>query len=147
MEPIYYMEYTESKKAIEEMFDAYYKYKNHKAWKPFKTPDIRTKVLDKSAERYKEIKKISRKDRTVRAEFYEEGFCCTTGDVKQEYKYEEIEGIYETDTTIAFVADKKRKKDAFLALKKGSVKGKSLSDLKAFAVPRCKKVKDGVVFL
>lgn len=147
MDALYYMEYIESKKIIEEMYDAYYKYKNHKAWGPFKTADIRTKALDKAAERYREIKKISRKDRTVRAEFYEEGFSCTTGDVKQEYTYDEIEGIYETDTTIAFVADKKRKKDAFLALKKGSVKGKSLSDLKGFVVPRCKKVKDGIVYL
>ena len=147
MEPIYYMEYIESIKIIEEMYDAYYKYKNLKTWKPFKVQDVKTKALDKAADRYKEIKKTGRKDRTVKVEFYEDTFICTTGDVKQEYRYDEIEGIYETSTTLAFVADKKRKKDAFLALKKGSVKGKSLSDLKTFIVKRCTKVKGGIELL
>lgn len=147
MEPIYYMEYVESKKVMEEMFETYYKFKNETSWGPFKVVDIKIRSEKKASERYAEIKKISRKDRTVKVEFYEDQFFCTTGNVKLEYTYGEIEGIYETDTTIAFVAGKKRKKEAFLALKKGSVKGKSLADLKAFALKRCTKVKKGIVQL
>lgn len=147
MEPIYYMEYIESKKVIEEMFDAYYKFKNLTTWKMFQVQDVKTKAIDKGAERYADIKKISKKDRLVKVEFYEDHFFCLTGDVKQEYTYEEIEGIYETATTLVFVAGKKRKKEAFLALKKGSVKGKSLADLKEFALKHCTKVKKGVVYL
>ena len=83
MEAIFYMEYRESKKAVEEMFDAYYKYKNSKRIGIFKSPDIREKVQEKTEERWKEIRKISRRERTVKAEFFEDHFVCTTGDVIQ----------------------------------------------------------------
>lgn len=147
VEAVYYMEYKESKKTIEETFDAYYRYKNLKRWGPFKIQDIEAKVEKKADKRFKEIRSVNRKERTVRVEFYEESFCCMTGDVKQEYTYTEVEGIYETDTSLAFVVGKNRKKDVFLALKKGSVKGKGLSGLKEFLLNRCEKVKDGVVFI
>lgn len=147
MEAKFYMEYKESKKAVEEMFDAYYKYKNSKRWGIFKSPDIREKVREKTDERWKEIRKISRKERTIRAEFFEDHFVCTTGDVIQEYQYAEIEALYETDTTFVFLAGKNRKKEAFLGLKKGSVKGRSLADLKKFLLKRCTKVTKGIELL
>lgn len=146
MEPVFYMEYKESRKTILEMFTAYYKYQNLKAWGPFKVSDIKTKAEDKTAKHLGEIRAVSRKERTVHVDFYEDSFCCLTGDVKQEYTYEEIEVICETDTTFVLVADKKRKKDAFLGLKKGSVKGKSLADLKEFLLKKCPKV-TGVTYL
>ena len=139
MEPIYYMEYRETKKAIEEMFDAYYKYSNAKRWKIFRDPMIDEKIQEKTQKRYAEIHEKERRDRTITAKFYEEHFLCTTGDVVQEYVYDEIEGLYETDTTLVFIAGKKRKKESFLALKKGSLKGKSLHDLKAFLLDHCVK--------
>ncbi len=147
MEAKFYMEYRESKKAVEEMFDAYYSYKNSKRIGIFKSPDIREKVLEKTDERWKEIRKISRRERTIKAEFFEEHFVCTTGDVIQEYQYTEIEAIYETDTTLVFVAGKKRKKESFVGLKKGSVKGRSLADLKKFLLERCTNAKKGIELL
>ncbi len=147
MEAIFYMEYRESKKAVEEMFDAYYKYKNSKRIGIFKSPDIREKVQEKTEERWKEIRKISRRERTVKAEFFEDHFVCTTGDVIQEYQYSEIEAMFETDTTLVFVAGKNRKKESFLGLKKGSVKGRSLADLKKFLLERCGKVTKGIKLL
>ncbi len=129
------------------MFDAYYSYKNSKRIGIFKSPDIREKVLEKTDERWKEIRKISRRERTIKAEFFEEHFVCTTGDVIQEYQYTEIEAIYETDTTLVFVAGKKRKKESFVGLKKGSVKGRSLADLKKFLLERCTNVKKGIELL
>ena len=149
MEPIFYMEYKESKKVMEEMFQAYYKYKNLKTWKPFRVQDVKLKAEEKANERYKEIKSKNRSkaDRTIKVEFFEEDFKCATGDIIQEYKYDEIEGIYETDTTLVFVAGKNRKKDAFLGLKKGGVKGTGLAELKSFVLPRCTKIKNGVQFI
>lgn len=147
MEAIFYMEYRESKKAIEEMFDAYYKYKNSKRIGIFKSPDIREKVQEKTEERWKEIRKISRRERSIKAEFFEDHFVCTTGDVIQEYQYSEIEAVFETDTTLVFVAGKNRKKESFLGLKKGSVKGRSLADLKKFLLERCGKVTKGITLL
>ncbi|MDO4312727.1 MAG: hypothetical protein Q4C52_06560 [Eubacteriales bacterium] len=144
MEAKYYMEYKESKKAIEEMFDAYYKLKNSKRWGIFKSPDIQEKVREKTEERYREIRKISRKERTIKAEFFEDHFVCTTGDVIQEYQYGEIEALYETNTTLVFVAGRNRKKEAFVGLKKGSVRGRSLADLKTFLLERCIKVTKGI---
>lgn len=146
MRPEFYMEYQESRKIVLEMFIAYYKYQNLKAWGPFKISDVKAKAEDKTQKRWREIKQISRKERTVHVEFYEDSFSCITGDVKQEYQYEEVEAICETDTTFVLVADKKRKKDAFLGLKKGSVKGKSLADLKEFLLKKCPKV-TGVTYL
>lgn len=146
MKPEFYMEYQESRKIVQEMFIAYYKYQNLKAWGPFKISDVKAKAEDKTQKRWREIKQISRKERTVHVEFYEDSFSCITGDVKQEYQYEEVEAICETDTTFVLVADKKRKKDAFLGLKKGSVKGKSLADLKEFLLKKCPKV-TGVTYL
>ncbi len=146
MNPVFYMEYKESRKTILEMFIAYYKYQNLKAWGPFKVSDVKAKAEDKTQKRWREIKLISRKERTVHVEFYEDSFSCITGDVKQEYQYEELEAICETDTTFVLVADKKRKKDAFLGLKKGSVKGKSLADVKAFLLKKCPKV-TGITYL
>lgn len=140
MEPIFYMEYKESRKTVLEMFTAYYKYQNLKAWGPFKVGDVRGKAEDTTQKRWREIKRISRKDRTVQVEFYEDTFCCITDDVKQEYQYKELEAICETDTTFVLVADKRRRKDAFLGLKKGSVKGRSLADLKGFLLQKCAKV-------
>lgn len=140
MEPLFYMEYKESRKIVLEMFIAYYKYQNLKAWGPFKISDIKAKAEEKTQKRWKEIKMISRKERTVQVEFYEDSFSCVTGDVKQEYRYDELEAICETDTTFVLVAGKKRKKDAFLGLKKGSVKGRSLADLKAFLLEKCPKI-------
>ena len=147
MEAKFYMEYRESKKAVEEMFDAYYKYKNSKRIGIFKSPDIRDKVQEKTEERWREIRKISRRERTIKTEFFEEHFVCTTGDVIQEYQYTEIEAMYETDTTLVFVAGKNRKKESFLGLKKGSVRGRSLADLKKFLQERCTKVTKGVELL
>lgn len=146
MNPVFYMEYKESRKTILEMFIAYYKYQNLKAWGPFKVSDVKAKAEDKTQKRWREIKLISRKERTVHVEFYEDSFSCITGDVKQEYQYEELEAICETDTTFVLVADKKRKKDAFLGLKKGSVKGKSLADVKVFLLKKCPKV-TGITYL
>lgn len=34
MEPVYYMEYSESFKIVNEMYTALYKYRNTKAWGP-----------------------------------------------------------------------------------------------------------------
>ena len=147
MEAKFYMEYRESKKAVEEMFDAYYSYKNSMRIGIFKSPDIREKVREKTDERWKEIRKISRRERTIKAEFFGDHFVCTTGDVIQEYQYAEIEAMYETDTTLVFVAGKNRKKESFLGLKKGSVKGRSLADLKKFLLERCTKVKKGIEML
>lgn len=144
MEAKYYMEYKESKKAIEEMFDAYYKLKNSKRWGIFKSPDIQEKVREKTEERYREIRKISRKERTIKVEFFEDHFVCTTGDVIQEYQYSEIEALYETNTTLVFVAGRNRKKESFVGLKKGSVRGRSLADLKTFLLERCIKVTKGI---
>lgn len=139
MEPIYYMEYSESFKIVNEMYTALYKYRNTKAWGPFKIQDIRTKAYEGAKKRWAELKKISRKERLVKVSFYEDRFTCVTGEVTQEFTYDEIEGIYETDTTLALVAGKKRKKDGFIALKKGSVKGHSLADLKEFLLKKCTK--------
>ncbi len=147
MEAIYLMEYKESRKSVEEAFDAYYRYKNLKRWGLFKIQDIQVKAEKEAAKKYKAIRSVNRKERTVKVEFYEDSFCCKTGDVKQEYAYAEIEGIYETATSLALVAGKGHKKDAFLAFKKGSVKGRGLSGLKEFLLNRCDKVKDGVVFI
>ncbi len=147
MEAKFYMEYRESKKIVEEMFDAYYRFKNRKRWGIFKSPDIREKVREKTDSRWKEIKQISRSERTVRAEFFEDYFVCTTGDVIQKYQYAEIEAMYETDTSLVFVAGRKRKKESFLALKKGSVKGRSLADLKSFLLERCKNAGKEIEFL
>lgn len=147
MEAIFYMEYRESKKAVEEMFDAYYKYKNSKRLGIFKSPDIRGKAQEKADERWKEIRKISRRERSIKAEFFEDHFVCTTGDVIQEYQYSEIEAMFETDTTLVFVAGKNRKKESFLGLKKGSVRGRSLADLKKFLLERCVKVTKGIKLL
>lgn len=147
MEPIFYMEYSESVKIVNEMFIALYKYKNSRSWGPFKIQDIKTKAVESTKKRWNEIKKISRKERTVRVCFYEDRFNCTTGNVEQEFSYNEIEGIYETDTTLALVAGKKRKKDGFIALKKGSVKGKSLADLKAFLLEKCPKAGKSIMYL
>ena len=147
METKFYMEYRESKKAVEEMFDAYYKYKNSRRLRFFRSVDIREKVQEKTEERWKEIRKISRRERTIKAEFFQDHFVCTTGDVIQEYQYSEIEAMFETDTTLVFVAGKNRKKEAFLGLKKGSVKGRSLADLKKFLLERCTKVKKGIELL
>lgn len=147
MKPRYYMEYVESKKTITESFKAYYKFKNLTTWKPFKVQDVSAKAEEKAGKRYAELRRTERKDRLIRVEFFEEYFVCKAGSAIQEYRYDEIEGIYETDTTIAFVAGKDRKKDAFQGLKKGAVKGKSLGDLKDFVVPRCKKLKHGVKYI
>ncbi len=147
MEAIFYMEYRESKKAVEEMFDAYYKYKNSKRLGIFKSPDIRGKAQEKADERWREIRKISRRERSIKAEFFEDHFVCTTGDVIQEYQYSEIEAMFETDTTLVFVAGKNRKKESFLGLKKGSVRGRSLADLKKFLLERCVKVTKGIKLL
>ena len=147
MEAIFYMEYRESKKAGEEMFDAYYKYKNSNRLGIFKSPDIRGKAQEKADERWKEIRKISRRERNIKAEFFENHFVCTTGDVIQEYQYSEIEAMFETDTTLVFVAGKNRKRESFLALKKGSVRGRSLADLKKFLLERCVKVTKGIKLL
>lgn len=144
MKAKFYMEYKESKKAIEEMFDAYYKLKNSKRWGIFKSPDIQEKVREKTEERYREIRKISRKERTIKVEFFEDHFVCTTGDVIQEYQYGEIEALYETNTTLVFVAGRNRKKESFVGLKKGSVRGRSLADLKTFLLERCIKVTKGI---
>ena len=65
----------------------------------------------------------------------------------QEYQYSEIEAMFETDTTLVFVAGKNRKKESFLGLKKGSVKGRSLADFKKFLLERCTKVKKGIELL
>ena len=139
MEPVYYMEYSESFKIVNEMYTALYKYRNSKAWGPFKIQDIKTRAYEGAKKRWAELKKISRKERLVKVSFYEESFTCVTGDVTQEFSYGEIECICETDTTLALVADKKRKKEGFIALKKGSVKGKSLADLKEFLLKKCTK--------
>lgn len=147
MEVKFYMEYKESKKALEEMYDAFYKYKNSKRPGIFKITDIREKSREKAEDRYKELRKTNRKDRTVKAEFYDDHFVCTSGDMIQKYQYEEIEGLYETDMMLVFLAGKKRKKESFVALKKGSVKGKSLADLKQFLLKRCTKVSGGIVML
>ena len=104
------MEYSESFKIVNEMYTALYKYRNTKAWGPFKIQDIRTKAYEGAKKRWAELKKISRKERLVKVSFYENRFTCVTGDVTQEFTYDEIEGIYETDTTLALVAGKKRKK-------------------------------------
>lgn len=147
MEPIFYMEYKESRKIIEEMFDAYFKYRNHKVFRLFQVSDIKKHVDEKTAKRWAEIKQASRKERTISVEFYEENFCCVTGDIRQEYSYEEIQAICETNTTLALVADKKRKKDAFLGLKKGSVRGRSLADLKTFLLAHCPKAGNEIIHL
>lgn len=147
MEPIFYMEYSESIKIVNEMYIALYKYKNRKAWGPFKIQDIKTKAAESAKKRWGEIKRISRRERTVKVQFFDEKFICTTGDMEQEFSYDEIEGIYETDTTLALVAGKKRKKDGFVALKKGSVKGKSLADLKEFLLGKCPKAGKEVIYL
>lgn len=146
MDVKYYMEYKETKKALEEMFEAYYKYKNSGKWKLFKTENPREKAQVKADERYKEIHQLIRKERTIKAEFFEDHFVCTTGYITKEYQYGEVEGIYETDTTLLIVTTKKLKKDKdfYLGLKKGSVRGKSLADLKKFLVERCPKVTEGV---
>lgn len=144
MDVKYYMEYKETKKALEEMFDAYFRYKNSKKWTIFKTTDIREKAKMKAEERYKEIHQLIRKERTIKVEFLEDHFVCTTGYITKEYQYGEIEGIYETDTTLLLVTGRNRKKDAFLGLKKGSVRGKSLADLKKFLTERCTKATKGV---
>ena len=133
------MEYSESFKIVNEMYTALYKYRNSKAWGPFKIQDIKTRAYEGAKKRWAELKKISRKERLVKVSFYEDGFTCVTGDVTQEFSYGEIECICETDTTLALVADKKRKKEGFIALKKGSVKGKSLADLKEFLLKKCTK--------
>lgn len=149
MEPIFYMEYRESKKTLEEMFQSYYKYKNIKTWKFFRIQDVKQKAEEKAEKRYKEIRQTNRSkaDRLIKVEFFEEGFTCTTGEIPQEYLYSEIEGIYETDTTIAFVAGKDRKKDAYLGLKKGGVKGRGLADLKNYVLPKCTKMTTGVQYI
>lgn len=147
MEPIFYMEYSESIKIVNEMFIALYKYKNSRSWGPFKIQDIKTKAGESTKKRWNEIKKISRKERTVQVRFYEDRFSCTTGNVEQEFSYDEIEGICETDTTLALVAGKKRKKDGFIALKKGSVKGRSLADLKEFLLEKCPKAGKSIIYL
>ena len=133
------MEYSESFKIVNEMYTALYKYRNSKAWGPFKIQDIKTRAYEGAKKRWAELKKISRKERLVKVSFYEDSFTCVTGDVTQEFSYREIECICETDTTLALVADKKRKKEGFIALKKGSVKGKSLADLKEFLLKKCTK--------
>ena len=94
METKFYMEYRESKKAVEEMFDAYYKYKNSRRLRFFRAVDIREKVQEKTEERWKEIRKISRRERTIKAEFFEDHFICKTGDVIQEYQYSDIEAMF-----------------------------------------------------
>lgn len=147
MEPLFYMEYSESDKIIKEMYIAFYKYKNTKAWGPFKIDDIKTKAGESAKKRWAEIKKISRKDRPVKVSFYEDKFTCETGSESHDYSYDEIEGLYETDTTFALVAGKRRRKDGFIALKKGSVKGKSLADLKEFLLKKCQKAGGSVVYL
>ena len=111
MEPVYYMEYSESFKIVNEMYTALYKYRNSKAWGPFKIQDIKTRAYEGAKKRWAELKKISRKERLVKVSFYEESFTCVTGDVTQEFSYGEIQCICETDTTLALVADKKRKKE------------------------------------
>ena len=133
------MEYSESFKIVNEMYTALYKYRNSKAWGPFKIQDIKTRAYEGAKKRWAELKKISRKERLVKVSFYEDSFTCVKGDVTQEFSYGEIECICETDTTLALVADKKRKKEGFIALKKGSVKGKSLADLKEFLLKKCTK--------
>lgn len=147
MEPIYYMEYSESAKIVLEMYTALYKYKNLKAWGPFRIQDVKTKAYESTKKRWAQIKKVSRKERTVKVSFYEDSFTCVTGDVEQEFFYTEIRDLCETDTTLALVADKKHKKDGFIALKKGSVKGKSLGDLKSFLLEKCTKAGGNVVYL
>ncbi len=147
MEPVYYMEYSESFKIVNEMYTALYKYRNTKSWGPFKIQDVKTKACESARKRWAELKKISRKERLVKVNFYEDNFTCVTGDVTQEFSYEEIECICETDTTLALVADKKRKKEGFVALKKGSVKGKSLADLKEFLLKKCTKAGGNIVHL
>lgn len=146
MDVKYYMEYKETRKALEEMYEAYFKYKNSRKWKIFKTENPREKAEVKADERYKEIHQLIRKERTIKVEFYEDHFVSTTGYVTKEYQYSEVEGIYETDTTLLIVTEKQRKKekDAYLGLKKGSVRGKSLGDLKKFLTERCTKVTEGV---
>ncbi len=144
---LFYMEYSESLKIVNEMYTALYKYRNTKAWGPFKTGDIRGRAQESARKRWAELKRISRRERTVKVSFYEDRFTCETGDVHQEFRYDEIEGIYETDTTLALVAEKKRKKDGFIALKKGSVKGHSLGDLKEFLVRKCTKAGGSVTYL
>lgn len=147
MEPLFYMEYQETRKSVAEMFDAFYRYRNTRIWGPFKVSDIPAKAEDSTRKRWLQIKKISRRERTVRAEFYEDSFSCRTGDVCQEYTYDEIRAICETDTTLALVADKKRKEDAFLGLKKGSVRGKSLASLKEFLLKKCGNAGAKVLYL
>lgn len=147
VEAKFYMEYRESKKAIEEMYDAYYKYKESRKWKIFRSADMREKVRSKTDDRYQEIRKTSRKDRTVKVEYFDDHFVCTVGDVISEYRYDEIEKICETDTTLMFIAGRNRKKDAYVGLKKGSLRGKGLSELKKFLLERCTKLTDGIEVL
>ena len=147
MEPVYYMEYSESFKIVNEMYTALYKYRNTKAWGPFKVQDVRTKAYEEARKRWAELKRISRKERTVKVRFCEDGFTCVTGDVTQEFSYGEIECICETDTTLALVADKRRKREGFIALKKGSVKGKNLADLKEFLLKKCTKAGGSIQYL
>lgn len=144
MDAKFYMEYRESRKVIEEVFEAQLKYKNTKKWGMFKSSNIHEKAIQKAEERYKDIRLVCRKERTIKVEFFEDHFVCTTDDMSKKYRYDEIEEIFETDTILAFVADKNRKKDSFVGLKKGSIRGRSLADLKQFVVKRCTKATKGI---
>lgn len=148
MEAVYYMEYRETKKFVEESAEAYFKFRNTKRWKMFRTSDVKTKAIDTTEERYEELKKISRRDRVVKVEFLEDKLVFTAGDEVREVAYQNIEKIYETDTILA-VYDTlgKKKKDKFLCLKKGSVRGKSLADLKEFLLEKCKKANNEIIAL
>ena len=143
MEPIYYMEYQESKKSLEEMYDAYYKYSNHKRHGIFKIMDTDLKIKDKTEKRFEEIRRLSKHDRTVTTAFYDDGFTCATGDIAKEYSYSEVEALFETGQCLVIIADKRRRrKESFLALKKGALRGKSLHDLKAFLLKKCPAVSE-----
>ena len=148
MEPLFYMEYRETKKFVEEAAQAFYKYRNTKRLKMFQTVDIKTKSIDKTAEIFEDLKKTTRKDRLVKVEFYEEQLNFEVGTDKREIGYKNIEKIFETDTVLALYNNAgKKKEEKFLTLKKGSIRGRSLAELKSFLLEKCENAKGEIIAL
>ena len=148
MEPLFYMEYRETKKFVEEAVQAFYKYRNTKRLKVFRTIDIKTKAIDKTAEIFEDLKKTNRKDRLVKVEFFEEKVNFAAGTDVREIAYSSVEKIFETDTILVLYNKAgKKKEEKFLTLKKGSIRGRSLAELKSFLLEKCENAKGEIIAL
>lgn len=148
MEPLFYMEYRETQKFVEEAVQAFYKYRNTKRLKMFRTIDVKTKSIDKTADIFEDLRKTSRKDRLVKVEFYEDRLNFEAGTDKREIGYKNIEKIFETDTILVLFNNVgKKKAERFLTLKKGSIRGRSLAELKSFLLEKCENVNGEIIAL